>query len=102
MLFDNGLYAERSGAVAFRLDEAKRTAETTLRVMLPPERYTSRMGNAELLPNGNILQCSSKTGAILITDPSGKVLWESIMAYAPYRAIYVPQSLFKSYFTEID
>lgn len=102
MLFDNGLFTQRSGAKAFRLDEKSRTAKTVINAMLPPDKYTSRMGNAFLLPNGNLLQCSSKTGSILVTDKAGQVLWESIMPYAPYRAIYVPMEMFKSYFTEID
>ena len=101
MLFDNGLYEMQSGALAFKLDEKNRTAETTLKVKLPKDKYTSRMGSAYLMPNGNLLQCSSKTGSILITDQSGKVLWESRMAYAPYRALYVSADLFKNYFTEI-
>ena len=102
MLFDNGLYDQRSGAKAFRLNETDRTATTTINATLPPDKYTSRMGNATLLPNGNILQCSSKTGSVTVTDQRGKVLWESILPFAPYRAIYVPISTFKSYFTEIN
>ncbi len=101
MLFDNGLYDQRSGARAFRLDEEKRTAEATITALLPPDMYTSRMGNAYLLPNGNILQCSSKTGVVAITDKQGNVLWQSIMSFAPYRAVYVPLSTFSAYFTEI-
>lgn len=101
MLFDNGLYEMQSGALAFKLDEKNLTAATTLKVKLPKDKYTSRMGSAYLMPNGNLLQCSSKTGSILITDQSGKVLWESRMAYAPYRALYVSADLFKNYFTEI-
>lgn len=69
--------------------------------MLPPNLYTSRMGNAFQLPNGNLLQCSSKTGAVVVTDQSGKVLWESTMLYAPYRAVYVPVETWENYFKEI-
>lgn len=101
MLFDNGLFAQRSGAKAFRLDETNRTAKTVINATLPPDKYTSRMGNAFILPNGNLLQCSSKTGSIMVTDKEGEVLWESIMPYAPYRAIFVPMDMFKQYFTEI-
>ena len=101
MLFDNGLYDQCSGARAFRLDEQERTAQATITAMLPKEKYTSRMGNATLLPNGNLLQCSSKTGSVMVTDRQGKVLWESVMYFAPYRAVYVPMSLFERYFTEI-
>ena len=94
----------RLGITIYSLDAwyfSDETAETTLKVKLPKDKYTSRMGSAYLMPNGNLLQCSSKTGSILITDQSGKVLWESRMAYAPYRALYVSADLFKNYFTEI-
>lgn len=101
MLFDNGLYDKRSGAKAFKLDEKNRTAETVINAMLPADKYTSRMGNAYLLPNGNLLQTSSKTGSIMVTDQTGKVLWESIMYYAPYRAVYVPVETWDNYFKEI-
>lgn len=102
MLFDNGLHTERSRAKAFRLDEEARTARTVINAPLPADRYTSRMGNATLLPNGNLLQCSSKTGSVMVTDQTGRILWESVLFYAPYRAVYVPTDLFKSYFTEIN
>lgn len=102
MLFDNGLHQQRSGAKVFRLDEKNRKAETVMNVPMPADKYTSRMGNAQLLPNGNLLQCSSKTGSVVVTDPSGQVLWESVMYFAPYRAIYVPMTMFESYFTPID
>ena len=101
MLFDNGLYDQRSGAKAFRLDEKARTATTTINAMLPADLYTSRMGNAYQLPNGNLLQCSSKTGAVVVTDLSGKVLWECTLPYAPYRAVYVPTETWDNYFKEI-
>ena len=94
----------RLGITIYSLDAwyfSDETAETTLKVKLPKDKYTSRMGSAYLMPNGNLLQCSSKTGSILITDQSGKVLWESRMAHAPYRALYVSADLFKNYFTEI-
>ena len=98
MLFDNGLYNKRSGAKSFKLDEKNMTAETVINAVLPPDKYTSRMGNAYLLPNGNLLQTSSKTGSIMVTDKQGKVLWESVMYYAPYRAIYVPMETWDKYF----
>lgn len=102
MLFDNGLHNQCSGAKAFRIDEANRTAETTIRAMLPADKYTSRMGSAFLLPNGNLLQCSSKTGSVVVTNKEGEILWESVMAFAPYRAVYVPMSAFNTYFSEIN
>ncbi len=101
MLFDNGLFNERSGAKAFRLDEKHRTAETIINATLPAEKYTSRMGSAYEMPNGNLLQTSSKTGSIMVTDKQGKVLWEAMMHFAPYRALYVPAETWNNYFKEI-
>ena len=102
MLFNNGLHEMQSGALSYKLDEKNKTAETTLNVKLPKEKYTSRMGNAFLMPNGNLLQCSSKTGTILITNQKGEILWQCSLANAPYRALYVPKDVFKNYFTEVD
>lgn len=102
MVFDNGLYNHRSGGKAFRLDETNHTAQTTLKALLPQDKYTSRMGSCYELPNGNLLQCSSKRGSIIITDRRGKVLWESIMSYAPYRAVFVPMDMFRKYFIELN
>ena len=101
MLFDNGLFNERSGAKAFRLDEKNRTAETIINATLPAEKYTSRMGSAYEMPNGNLLQTSSKTGSIMVTDKQGNVLWEAMMHFAPYRALYVPAETWNNYFKEI-
>ena len=98
MLFDNGLWNEISGAKAFRLDEENKTAQTTIKAMLPAANYTARMGSAYLLPNGNLLQCSSKTGSVLITDLQGNILWQAVMYWAPYRATYVPIDSFSKYF----
>lgn len=102
MLFDNGLHHQRSGGKAFRLDEKNLTADMTIDALLPADKYTSRMGNAFMLPNGNLLQCSSKTGSVMVTDQSGKILWESVLHFAPYRAIYVPNKTWEYYFKEID
>lgn len=102
MLFDNGLYNKQSRALSFRLDEEQKTAIPVINTPVPKDKYTSRMGSAYLLPNGNILQTSSKTGIVMVTDPKGTVLWEINLAYAPYRAVYVPMDTFKNYFTRVE
>ena len=101
MLFDNGLYNKRSGAKSFKIDEVKKTAKTQLNVQLPSDLYTSRMGSAYLLPNGNLLQTSSKTGAVIVTDPKGTVLWHINLSFAPYRGVYIPIDTWKKYFEEV-
>jgi hypothetical protein len=98
MLFDNNLYLERSRALSFTLDTTKMIATTRINAPLPTSKYTSRMGNAYLLQNGNLLQTSSKTGSVLITDRKGEILWELDSPYVPYRAEYVPTEIWKEYF----
>ncbi|WP_166670790.1 aryl-sulfate sulfotransferase [Olivibacter sp. XZL3] len=105
MLFDNGDFSPRdssttnkvSRALSFTLNTEEKTATKKLDVPLPNKQYTARMGSAYLLPNGNILQTSSKTGSVLISDKLGKVLWELNTYFIPYRAEYVPDSLWKKY-----
>jgi hypothetical protein len=98
MVFDNSLWKKVSGAVSFRLDTKNMTAKTIIKATLPPAKYTSRMGSAYLLPNGNLLQTSSKTGSVMVTDQKGMVLWELNSYFVPYRAEYVPFSFWNNFF----
>lgn len=100
MLFDNNLFREESRALSFKLDTLTMTATTKINAPLPTEKYTSRMGNAYLLDNGNLLQTSSKTGSVLITDRAGEILWELDSPYVPYRVEYLPSSCWNNYFTQ--
>lgn len=100
MVFDNSLWKKQSGAVSFELDTIKWTATPKIHAMLPREKYTSRMGSAYMLPNDNLLQCSSKTGAVMVTDQQGKILWELNSYFVPYRAEYIPSSVWAKYFVK--
>ncbi len=99
MVFDNSLWKKVSGGVSFKLDTVNKTAKTVIKATLPPNKYTSRMGSAYLLPNGKLLQTSSKTGCVMVTDQQGKILWELNSYFVPYRAEYVPASIWENYFT---
>lgn len=90
MVFDNSLWKKQSGAVSFELDTINWTATPKIHAMLPRSKYTSRMGSAYVLPNDNLLQCSSKTGTVMVTDQQGKILWELNNYFVPYRAEYIP------------
>ena len=37
----------------------------------------------------------------MVTDKKGKVLWECVLHFAPYRAVYVPMETWSKYFKEI-
>ena len=98
MVFDNSLWKKVSGGVSFTLDMKNMIAKTNIKATLPKSKYTSRMGSAYLLPNGNLLQASSKTGTVMVTDKLGQILWELNASFVPYRAEYVPASFWNNYF----
>ncbi|WP_152267384.1 arylsulfotransferase family protein [Agriterribacter humi] len=100
MVFDNSLWKKQSGAVSFQLDTVKWTATPKIHAMLPASKYTSRMGSAYVLPNNNLLQCSSKTGAVMVTDQQGKIRWELNCYFVPYRAEYIAPSVWTKYFVK--
>lgn len=98
MVFDNSLWRKQSGGVSFSLDTVNWTATTKIHAILPRSKYTSRMGSAYVLPNGNLLQTSSKTGTVMVTDMKGKILWELNCYFVPYRSEYIPDELWDKYF----
>lgn len=121
MVFDNGDYApfdttgkkyrftrmyspssnKRSRVLTFHLDTLSMTAETVKNIPLPASKYSSRMGSAYLLPNNNILVTSSKTGYVFVLNQEGNIRWELISYFIPYRAEYIPDTVWNKYRTKI-
>ena len=99
MVFDNSLFRKESRGLSFVLDTITMTATTKINAPLPKSKYTSRMGSAYLLPNGNLLQTSAKTGTVMVTSTKGEILWELHSSFVPYRAEFVPEEFWKKYFT---
>ena len=93
MLFDNSLYKKQSRALSFSLDTVTMSATTRINTPLPKSLHSSRMGSAYLMPNGNILQTSSKKGSVLITSKTGEILWELDSPFVLYRTEYVSAKL---------
>lgn len=100
MVFDNSLWKKRSGGISFSLDTINWVATTKIQAFLPRSKYTSRMGSAYVLPNGNLLQTSSKTGTVMVTDVNGKILWELNNYFVPYRAEYISTGIWDKWFTK--
>ena len=98
MLFDNSLFRKESRGISFVLDTLSMTATTKINAPLPKSKYTSRMGSAYLLPNGNLLQTSAKTGTVMVTNDKGLILWELHASFVPYRTEYVPEEIWNKYF----
>jgi arylsulfate sulfotransferase len=101
-IFDNGLYTKRSAVRGFMLDENEMKARTVLRIILPPELFSSRMGSAYIMPNDNVLISCAKKGAVIITNRDGNILWESLLYYDPYRAVYIPKETWDPYFKALN
>lgn len=99
-MFDNSIWDKQSGTLAFHLDTINKIATTEIKAMLPKSYYSARMGSGYLLPNGLLLQTSSKTGNVMVTDKSGNIEWLLHAYFVPYRGEYVPVSLWKNYFTK--
>lgn len=105
MLFDNGDFSpndttrlhKTSRALSFSMDTVNMKATVQIKSVLPPAYYTSRMGSAYLLPNGNVLSASSKTGGVLVSDRRGNVRWVLQSYFIPYRAEYVPVETWKHF-----
>lgn len=100
-VFDNSIWDKKSGTLAFHLDTVKKIATTTIKAMLPRDKYSARMGSGYLLPNGKLLQTSSKTGNVMVTDQEGKILWQLNAYFVPYRGEYIPETTWKSYFKKL-
>lgn len=100
MVFDNSLWRKESGTLSFSLDTVNMIATTKIHAILPKSKYSSRMGSGYLLPNDNILQTSSKTGSVMVTDQKGNILWELGAYFVPYRSEYIPEKLWDKYFVK--
>lgn len=99
MLFDNGTHRDISRALAFVIDEKNKIAKTILDAPLPADIFTARMGSAYLMENGNILQCSSKTNNVVITNRNGEVLWQLKPMYLAYRAEYLSSGILNDFYS---
>ncbi|TDE12759.1 aryl-sulfate sulfotransferase [Dyadobacter psychrotolerans] len=89
MLFDNGTSKQLSRTLAFKLDEAGKKSELTTNINLPVSIYTARMGSAYQVDRDAILQCSSKTNTVVLTNKAGRFLWMLKSSIMPYRAEFI-------------
>lgn len=88
-----------SRVLSFQLDTNTMAAKSKINISLPSSKYTSRMGSAYQLPNENFLVTSSKKGSVFVISKTGKILWELNSYFIPYRAEFIPNSVWARYFT---
>ena len=64
------------------IDPAKGSSDWTYAGTPPASFYTSRCGNAQMLPNGNVLITESQDGRLFEVDSGGTIVWEF---FSPFR-----------------
>ena len=94
MLFDNGKKHRQSRIVSYELIDNR--SKSVVSIDLPEHLYADRMGNVQILPNGNFLICSPRSRSIAIINSMGDVVFHINTGIPdPYRVTYIP-SFFSS------
>lgn len=97
LMYDNGTNHDpgESRAVEYALDESGKTATMAWEFRHGPRIFTTFMGSAQRLPDGNTLIGYSTDATIVLVDPDGNVVAEGrkMDGSTPsifYRAVWVP------------
>ncbi|WP_184542066.1 aryl-sulfate sulfotransferase [Mucilaginibacter sp. FT3.2] len=90
MMLDNGTKTGITRAITFDMNEAAKTAKSTLIVTLPHDYYTTAKGDAHLFDGDKILFCLTDPRSFLVTDKGGKILWDIKVGGDPYRLEEAP------------
>jgi hypothetical protein len=96
-LFDNGLDRKTSSGVVYALDRVNWTLDELWR--WETEAFTSRLGDANLMANGNLLVTAGgpdvRDAPAVVSEvtPDGQVVWElTVPGSAVYRALRIDPS----------
>lgn len=91
ILFDNGLSDVRmtSRALEFTIDEEEEKFKLEKSVYLPDSLFTFKQGSVYLMDNENYLFTSSVNNRTIISDSSGKILWNLLSDHSFYRVYYL-------------
>ncbi|MEO9804167.1 MAG: aryl-sulfate sulfotransferase [Reichenbachiella sp.] len=90
MVFDNGRQNRQTRILTYQIDEANKKATVGLKLQLPENLYSDRMGNAYLMDNDNMLVCAPRTNSLVIMNQKGEILGKAHVGIPdPYRAEFV-------------
>jgi len=91
MLFDNGSseYRKSSRALVFSLDEINKKFNHEKSMFLPDNLFTFKQGSVYLIDDENYLFSSSVNNKTIISDSSGKILWNLSSDHSFYRVYYI-------------
>ncbi|MDO5977873.1 aryl-sulfate sulfotransferase [Flavivirga spongiicola] len=89
MLFDNGKKHRQSRIVSYQLNDS--TARSITAINLEEHLYADRMGNVQMLLNGDFLLCSPRSRSIAVISPEGDILFHINTGIPdPYRVTHIP------------
>ncbi|MHC4957467.1 MAG: aryl-sulfate sulfotransferase [Planctomycetota bacterium] len=96
LIWDNGNGAEppRSRVVQLAFDEQAGTVEEVFEWRDTPDLFDTAVGDADRLPNGNILATAGVSGRMMEITPAGEIVWELKLSgddtWWFYRSEFVP------------
>lgn len=94
LFFDNGVEKHQSGVYAIKLNEAEKTSQISLHILLPRDVYNGRMGSAYMINDTTVLCCCSKRHITVLANRKGILLWTMETAIPTYRAEFLkPEQL---------
>ena len=91
LLFDNGLSDVRmtSRALVFTIDDEEKKFKSDRSIYLPDSLFTFKQGSVYLMENEYYLFTSSVNNRTIISDSSGKILWNLLSDHSYYRVYYL-------------
>ncbi|MES2063669.1 MAG: aryl-sulfate sulfotransferase [Bacteroidota bacterium] len=95
IMLDNGTKTGITRQITFKIDALNKRAKAISMITLPKAYFTTAKGNAYGIDGNKMLFCLTDPRAFLITDKSGKILWNIQVGGDPYRLEEAPGFLFK-------
>lgn len=89
MMFDNGYASKISRVLMFDIDEESMTARAMLALPLAEEDYSPNQSSAYIMPDGNIIYCSTAPRNIGISDRYGNIKWKYHLSKPTFKALYI-------------
>ena len=78
-----------SRALVFTIDEEENKFNSDRSVYLPDSLFTFKQGSVYLMDNEYYLFTSSVNNRTIISDSSGKILWNLLSDHSYYRVYYL-------------
>ncbi len=89
MLFDNGYSSEISRVLAFKIDEATKTAEISKNIPLPADYFSPNQSSACMIDEDHVLFGAVGPRIVGVMELSGRILWAYQVPFDFHLALYI-------------